>query len=160
MIRKVSGLVALLALVGLVGCGGSSAVEGIVTLEGTPVPGATVTFQSTDGKGQPGTGLTDANGNFTISSGNKKGLAAGTYKVIITKGSAITGVDPEKMKPGSPDYEKMMKKSMGGKEGPMAAKAASTPKSELPAKYAVASTTPFEVTVPLKEKPLKLDLKK
>ena len=169
MVRKMLPLAGLLALVGFVGCSGSNSVEGIVTLDGTPVSGATVTFVPADGKGQAGTGVSDSNGNFSIKAGGKsKGISSGTYKVTVTKiKSSIEGQDPDKMSGGGKgpmggDYFKMMEKNKGGAGGPPGAPAGgkSESKSELPAQYASDATTPFkDIKVPLESRPLKLELK-
>src|SRR5262245_14538073 len=102
MIRKATALAVVIALGGLVGCGGTSKVEGVVTLDGKPVEGAVVTFVPTDDKGTTPVGQTDSSGKFTLTTNGKPGAKSGDYKVTVTKVAAMTGVDPEKMKPGSP----------------------------------------------------------
>ena len=82
----VAGLVTCAA-----GCGGPAGVPGVVkvsgtvTLDGTPVEGATVTFQP-EGDARAASGRTDANGVFqltTLNSGD--GALPGNYKVSISK---------------------------------------------------------------------------
>ena len=171
MVRKLLPLVGMLALVGFVGCSGTNAVEGQVTLDGSPVSGAAVTFIPSDNKGQGGSGITDSSGNFSIKAGGKsKGISSGTYKVIVVKTkSTIEGQDPDKMSGGGKgpmggDYFKMMEKNKGGGAGPPMAGGPpggkSEPKSELPDQYASEATTPFkDIKVPLVTRPLKLELK-
>ena len=159
MMRKGLALVAMVALTGLIGCSGSNAVDGTVTLDGTPVSGASITLVPADGKGQGGSGISDASGHFSIKAGGKSaGIASGAYKVVVTKvKSSVEGmgdkVKGDKQAFGA-DYFKMMDKAKGGQGGP----AASEPKSELPQKYANEKTTPLEVRVPLATRPWKLEL--
>ncbi len=172
MVRKTLALAVVLTLTGIIGCGGSNAVEGIVTLDGNPVSDASVTFFPKDGKGQTGTGRTDSSGRFTVNAAKQKGLPSGTYKVVVVKTkSTIEGGSPEAMAGGDKkgamggDYFKMMEKNMGGKGkgGPGGPPMPGPPssaevKSELPQKYADEKTTPFEVKVPLESRPVKLEL--
>lgn len=150
----------------LSGCGsGLSKVEGVVKLDGAPVEGATVTFAAGEG-GKTYTGLTDAQGNFSlIGSDGKPGALPGDYKITVvkTKGFAGEGKD---MSPGSDDYKKAMadqmkgemKKSGGGKGGPPGkGSGGGGIQSELPAKYAEANTSGFTAKVPTSG-PVTLDL--
>lgn len=77
------------ALVAASGCGGNSAaVSGVVTLNGSPVEGAAVTFSPEGGGGGFGGsyGKTDAQGRYTLKSvaGDKSGAAIGKHKVTIS----------------------------------------------------------------------------
>jgi len=154
------------------GCGEKIVpVEGQVTLDGQPVPGATVTFTSEDGKNVY-SGLTDDNGKFSLSSNKGTGAAPGSYKVTVTKFKAMAapvdvagGDDPSKM---SKEYISQMKKfadMSGPPMGPMPpmpgkkGSGASGPKSELPEVYARLETTPLRVTIP-SPGPVKLELQK
>lgn len=166
MIRKILALGLVGGLVGLVGCaGGITPVEGVVTLDGKPVDGATVVFAPENGKGQQATGLSDSSGHVRLKTGNKDGVQAGTYKVLVTKVKALTSgtMLPSLKGPdssGSTDYQKSMDKSMakGGPPGMPGAGASGGPKSELPEKYGSLDKTPLKVTVPPSEKPVKLEL--
>jgi hypothetical protein len=64
-------------------------VEGIVTMDGTPLDNASIQFiPKTEGKGESAGGYTNANGKYTLSSlnGNPgKGALAGEYIVLISK---------------------------------------------------------------------------
>lgn len=85
--------------VGLTGCPGNSSlttepVEGVVTVDGTPVPEATVMFVPvTEGQGTPATGMTDANGVYKLTaaiSGEttavpQGGTTPGEYYVGVVK---------------------------------------------------------------------------
>jgi Carboxypeptidase regulatory-like domain len=164
MRRRASFVVLFAAILALTGCGGSlSKVNGVVKLDGVPVEGATVTFTSEDGKAAYA-GFSDASGNFTLAAGEKQGVPAGTYKVVVVKSpkSDVAG----DMTPGSKDYLKMMEKkgNAGVVKGPAAmmpgAKAAKAGgASELPSIYASASTTPITVKIPPETQPVPIELK-
>lgn len=92
------GVTLCLAVVSLVGCGGqqNAPVEGRVTLDGRPLPNATVTLsqlRATDPG--PFTGTTDAEGKFTLASADKQqtGSAPGEYMVMITTVKTPAGAD-------------------------------------------------------------------
>jgi hypothetical protein len=83
-------LPALLALA--VGCGGGDPnllpVGGTITLNGTALSGATVTFIPKDGTpGFGGVGKTDAAGKYTLlgARDNARGVLPGEYRVVISK---------------------------------------------------------------------------
>ena len=62
-------------------------VTGVVTLDGSPLEGATVTFCPPDGN-LAAVGLTNEQGKFTLNSGSSKagtGAQPGTYHVTVTK---------------------------------------------------------------------------
>ena len=73
------------------GCGGSSSVgvvaaTGTVTLDGKPLDGATVAFVPDSDGARSASGLTDASGNFrltTVEPGD--GATPGKYKVTVSK---------------------------------------------------------------------------
>ena len=77
---------------GLLGCGGGGStlegtvpVSGIVTQSGAPLEGAAVTFAPTGG-GRAASGLTDASGEFTMTTLDPgDGAFPGDYQVAITK---------------------------------------------------------------------------
>ena len=69
------------------GCGDNnlSTVQGEVTLDGKPVAGAMIVFQSETG-GPPANAITDAAGRFRMSTfANGDGMVPGTYKVTVAK---------------------------------------------------------------------------
>lgn len=109
MLKSFQGSVAkclmAVAVAGVVGCSGKSAmdvemVEGVVTLDGSPVEGATVTFMAKDATGMSAVGRTDANGVYKLTAfgdGENEGPAEGgtlpgEYYVGIRK-----AVAPEEM---------------------------------------------------------------
>lgn len=71
-----------------IGCGPRVApVSGIVTLDGDPLPGATITFEPLSGEpGQESTGRTDESGSFALAriSNGKPGALVGEHRVHIT----------------------------------------------------------------------------
>jgi hypothetical protein len=72
----------------LSGCGPKALellpVEGTVTLDGAPVEGAAVMFVSEQG-GHVATGVTDAQGRFTLQTTNRPGAVAGMHRVTVVK---------------------------------------------------------------------------
>ena len=128
----------------LVGCGGSSAppsknppvykAGGTVTLNGTPVEGASVRFMRGDGKAG-GSATTDAQGKFVLSTyAAGDGVAAGDYMVGITKFD-LSKVDRGVGAPGDANYR------------PPAADSP-PPKNLLPTKYA--EPTPMGLSASVK----------
>ena len=96
-------LVPLLILI-LVGCGGSdrpsiAPASGIVTLNGEPVDGASLTFVPTAG-GRPGSAITDAQGRYTIKTyEDVAGAIIGEHKVSVIK---ISGPGADVMQGDAP----------------------------------------------------------
>ncbi|HEY8505628.1 MAG TPA: carboxypeptidase-like regulatory domain-containing protein [Gemmataceae bacterium] len=79
-----------LVLVVAAGCGSGGGpelpVNGVVTMDGTPLDGATVVFYPEEKGGAFGTGVTGSDGKFVIArSEGKSGLAPGKYKVTVSK---------------------------------------------------------------------------
>jgi hypothetical protein len=105
----------------LVGCGGRSTldtapVKGLVTLDGTPVAGATVTFMSTGPDGLSAVGRTDDKGIYTLTaigggeSGEGEiggGAMPGNYIVGIRKATATVGLSAEEADEQGVDYKPM-----------------------------------------------------
>jgi hypothetical protein len=81
---RLSSCLALAVL--LVGCGGGNfvAVTGTVTLDGKPLEGAGIMFQP-DAGGIPATGTSDAEGRFTLTTGNERGATIGIHSVAVSK---------------------------------------------------------------------------
>lgn len=58
-------------------------VGGVVTLDGQPLKGASVTFMPR-GKGRPGIGVTDGEGRFSVEdAGMHDGIPPGDYDVVV-----------------------------------------------------------------------------
>jgi len=87
----------------IVGCGESGPelvdAHGIVTLDGKPVPNASVTFSPKDGQGTTSSGLTDATGHYTLRfTRDREGVMPGTHNVLIE----TEKVSPEDVAEGEP----------------------------------------------------------
>ena len=99
--KDVSRGLSLVATITLVGCTGTESldtvpVEGMVTMNDSPVEGATVVFTPAGGEGHAAAGVTDASGRFQLTTeASGDGAVPGSYKVKITKypkqGDAIGG---------------------------------------------------------------------
>ena len=105
--RTKCGLLFLLCglAVAINGCGGvggnTAPTKGKVLVGGTPTAGLNVVFQPAEG--WPATGVTDAQGNFTLSTLNPNdGALVGKHKVGVTQDTSASGPPPM---PGSPDYD-------------------------------------------------------
>jgi hypothetical protein len=132
-------VVVVASLLGLVsGCSGAPAgptlyaVKGKVTLDGDPVANATVTFQPESGP--VATGVTNANGEFTLKTGTQVGAVAGTHRVAVvaTSGEKI-------MENPSPDDLAAL--SMDPKQK------SEQPKSLIPERYSKFETSQLTATV-------------
>ncbi len=138
------------------GCGPSTPVqlpvfptEGRVVFKSEPVAGATVAFYM-EGAAVPGSGVTNAQGEFRISTyAENDGAIAGKHQVTISL--PASGV-PESEEPAaeppkaiidleSPDYRAGMQKVIDS------ASAKKTPTAKIPAKYASIKSTDLEVEV-------------
>jgi hypothetical protein len=144
----------LLALsVGLAGCGGQGKpvkVEGVVTLDGKPFPGATVTFLPAAGNGRSASGLSEKDGSFRLTTFKPDdGALPGEYKitVLFSEGDQlIEGDDPMKMD----DKSRMAFFSKMSPEG--RAKAEMKEKKArkvVPEIYTDMNKTPLKCTVPV-----------
>ena len=94
------GLCLGVTLLMTLGCGGATDqpdlgdVSGTVTLDGKPLPDATITFQPADGR--PSFGKTDSSGKYTLQyTVNASGAKIGKHSVIITTAYSIEGDDGE-----------------------------------------------------------------
>ena len=130
----------LLAVV-LAGCGGRrvSPVQGVVTLDGEPVAGATVSFLPDGEGGRPATGFTAADGTFRLTTyQTDDGALAGDYRVLVQKGEAAkdeTEAEQSALERAKAKYEE---KAVQRKRKP-----------SLPSRYAGFKTTPLRCTVPV-----------
>lgn len=140
------GALALVALAGLIGCGGRGKlvkVEGKVTLNGAPVKGAQVTLIPVSGEGEKPSGFTGDDGTFRLSTfSSNDGAPPGDYKVIVVK-KAVQEGGPEMKEGMVMDQIGMMKKAQQGQGG-------GKPKveSDLPLSYADPEKTPLKQRVP------------
>ncbi len=146
----------LAALVSLGGCGGVGKpvkVHGVLTLDGKPLAGATITFTPAQGDGKPAYGRSESDGSFLLTTFKPDdGALPGDYKVTVTYSEpdkAADAGDPMKMD----DKAKMaffMRMSPEGK-----AKAEREKKKtggSVPTAYTSPTTTPLKMTVPVNGK--------
>lgn len=155
----------LAAALAAAGCGsGAVEVKGVLTMDGKPVEGATVTYTAEDGS-KAFSGMTDSSGAFSLEGSGGSGALPGEYKVVVVKASKIPGV--ENMSPESGDYKKMMEKMGKQQMKPQTGPAMPPPpgsdgdgvKTELPAVYANVKTTPLTAKVPPPSQPVQIELK-
>ena len=158
------------------GCSsGNAEVKGTVTLNGEPVSGAMITLIKEGEKPTTADGLSDANGNFTMQTGNQSGVPAGKYKVIVSKTESFDAKLSEEAKndptKAALEFHKLQKTETSKAATPPIMKGVPIgmmpPSSEvfvapkqkhlLPEKYARVESTPFSFDIPSKE-PLKLEL--
>lgn len=115
--------------ISLVGCGDKLyPVSGVVKIDGKPFENGSVTIVPVQG-GPPGFGGTDKDGNFTLETGNKSGVRAGTYKVALQKLPSGQNAQPKgkdmdedalarkgefEVAPGSPDAGKFSNPETSG----------------------------------------------
>jgi hypothetical protein len=121
------GLAGCLALA-LAGCGGPVDVRGKVTLNGSPLAGATVIFIP-EMEGPEAGALTDEEGNFRLTNTKTEGTLPGEYRVTVSKKEWPPGVTPPEPAKLTLDLMKVMRET-------------------IPLKYRVRDKTPFRVTVP------------
>jgi hypothetical protein len=141
-LQPVGACLGLVLVVGFAGCGDDGpplgTVTGQVTMDGKPLENALVTFIPEAGGGTA-VGQTDANGNYTLATGARKGALVGTHKVAVTTVKTASG-GGEVMEAGSDAYEKQ---AMGGSAADYNAAATAEP---IPTKYNSATTLQHEVT--------------
>ena len=73
--------------VGLAGCsqGKPVKVEGALTLDGKPFPGATITFMPAAGNGRSASGLSEEDGSFRLTTFKPDdGALPGEYKIMVS----------------------------------------------------------------------------
>lgn len=134
----------LVVLVGLAGCArGRVPVEGLVTLDGQPVPGAVISIATEDGTSQPAHALTEADGSFrmqTLRLGD--GAWPGSYRVAV-----VVPVPPPDagITPDMPLAEQFRRYGEAMRER---AKHPVKPPVDIPALYTNLGTTPLRLDVP------------
>ncbi len=127
------------------GCGQSGPaveyVQGVVTLDGTPLEGATVFFSPKGSGGIGAAGMTQSDGSFTLNVKGAQpgaGTAVGDYSVTVTKVEMpefpnITEDDPRY---GTPEHDRLNQEASRAK-----------PKVIVPEKYNNSETSPFTAQV-------------
>lgn len=136
-------------------------VTGTVTYKGQPLGEATVSFQPVSSEGEPASGLTDASGNFTLTSAGAndggRGALPGDYVVSVKKYEAAPP-DPDEAayNKGEIDYNELQSRISA--KGPQGQKVTAS-KSLLPTKYESPSSSGLTATVKAgKNEPFKFDL--
>jgi hypothetical protein len=152
----VGGVLAVGLLMAGSGCGGSGGkpvkTEGLVTLDGQPVAGATVTFHPEAEQGHVATGLTGADGVFQLQTyAEADGALPGDYKVTVSKTESM---EPPPAADDPAKHKEWMMKTMFNRPTQQKSRA-----SSLPREYTNAAKTPLRARVPY-EGQLKLELKK
>ena len=134
----------------VLGCGPSTPgldtvkVTGLVTLDGSPVEGATVVFAPTGGSGTAASGVTDASGNYQLTTRDPDdGVLPGSYLVMISK-TEVTDPTAGAVKPGMTD-EEATKAAADARDA--AGSAEATAKDLLPAKYKDPGASGFKAEV-------------
>jgi hypothetical protein len=141
----------LVAILTAVGCGKGSVskVEGIVTLDGKPLPGATVSFVPVNKEGRPANGRTDSDGTFRLTTfRTDDGALPGEYQVIVIleQGDEYTGRDPHTFTDEEKKAMRMGTMSPSGKK--QVAENKKKQVSPVPAIYSDAKQTPLKEVVP------------
>src|SRR5262249_17030259 len=139
----------LLAAAGCGGLGKPVKVEGVVTLDGHPLSGATVTFAPAEG-GRPASGRTDTDGSFRLTTfRSDDGALPGEYKVIVVSGEEpeekFVGRDPQTFT----NEERLQQRKGMSPDGRKEAAAKKAKKSAtVPAIYTDVKRTPLKEVVP------------
>jgi hypothetical protein len=176
-LRILTSIALALPLLAPVGCGGPvKSLEGTITLDGVPVEGATIVFYPVDGEAKntaAGSAVSDAQGHFTVVPGEKAGIPAGKYKVLVTKTILPGGIDVSEGKTHGKEMKeaaamkaafetaKLDPKKLAGP--PMPGKSTSRGpigQNVLPEKYASVQKTSLEVTIPAPDNKVELKLTK
>jgi hypothetical protein len=137
----------LFAMALVVGCSSESAnpktfpATGKVTLNGSPLEGATVNFYPMEGKGSS-IGTTDAEGNYSLTTfRSNDGALPGQYKVTITKYTsppkAASAPETGSLASGELDVATYAPPS----DNPVATATNTGPENLVPAKYANADSS-------------------
>lgn len=146
------GLFLSAVILSTAGCGKGKTikVEGVVTLDGKPLPGATVSFMPV-GEGRPASGRTDADGRFRLTTyRTDDGALPGDYKVVVVVKEAdekFLGRDPETFTNEEKASARVGTMTPKGKKK-IAAEQSKKPPSKVPAIYGDVTQTPLREVVP------------
>jgi hypothetical protein len=126
--RQTSWLLLIASLAAPVGCGGDglerAPILGVVTVQGSPLAGATVQF--TPGNGTPGEGalgVADAEGKFEVISSRRgdEGIPPGEYTVRVSRFAEPDGtpVPPEGTQADHPFARETVPAPFSGSDSPL-----------------------------------------
>jgi hypothetical protein len=91
----------------LAGCGSGgpelAPVTGVLTSEGKPMPSAMIEFFPEEGV--TSTGITDAEGKYSLKYNDEEGAIIGTHTVQVTVGLPQTSIDPDSTEMAPPVME-------------------------------------------------------
>ena len=128
------------------GCGRSSGpnvqyVHGVITLDGAPIEGATVSFSPEDSNGIGASGMTQSDGSFTLNAQAAKpgaGTVAGEYAVIVSKVEMpeFPDIDTDDPRYGTAEQERLEQEANSAK-----------PKIIVPEKYNIPESSPLHAKV-------------
>ena len=126
-------------------------VEGAVELDGHPVADASLVFIPETG-GRPAAATTDGHGRFRVSTfGRSDGLAAGTYRVVVTKPVLRPAAAKRQRKPAARADEEQARADEAFGDDDYA--------NALPARYADAETSDIQVRIERGRQPLRITLR-
>jgi hypothetical protein len=137
-VRYLFGALALALALGGAGCSDKKIkVKGVVTLDGSPVDGALVTFVPDGGAGQNAIGVTQQGGAFQLTtSKTNDGVEPGNYKVTVTYGEGVETAPQGGMR----DAMQSVNKAQRQRKPP--------PKYVIPPRYSDPGKTPLKQKVP------------
>ncbi len=128
-----------------VGCGQSGPaveyVQGVVTLDGAPLEGATVFFSPKGSAGKGAAGKTQPDGSFTLNTQGAKpgaGTAVGDYSVTVSKVEMpeFPNISEDDPRYGTAEHDRLQQEASRAK-----------PKAIVPEKYNSSETSPFTAKV-------------
>jgi hypothetical protein len=148
--------------IAVIGCSGSGAarfptnkVTGKVTMNGSPVPGANISFSPVGTGKPPAFGISDTQGVYVLTTYDSgDGAVEGDYKIMVYKGAPTAQAAAPTHDPtgqttgGAPKHSGPAGKASSGAGGG----------SLLPEKYSKASTTPITKTVKSGENSIDIEL--
>lgn len=152
LLRRLPILIAIcsVSFVALCGCGRGSTplapAKGVITLEGAPLVGGTVTFATVSG--QVAMGTTNDQGEFTLKTGDRAGAPVGECKVSVSEPPKRAALDDSQTRKLS--AEDVYKMQHGGRLQPADAASQSDPgsqKPQLPLKYSNPEKSGLTATV-------------
>lgn len=149
-------MVGVVAMVAFVGCGGgvdsgAVPVSGVVTLDGSPLEGATVTFAPASAGGKAASGVTDATGKYQLTTLNPNdGALPGSYNVGVTKLEGggqdvdLSGLSEEEATAKAME----MHYKGGGADAAVSKQGAKAAKNLIPQKYSMPKSSGLKADVP------------